>query len=610
MAAAAFTIVRDSYSGIVAHLRWFTSAAALVNREDRTEALLDRYEKCPTRLKEVEERYQRFISHLDDVPLESFPEHRREQVHEDYTQIMNLADDIAQRAREVLASRAGVSPHSAPLKTPVGLLTKLPNLDLPRFDGRLDTWLGFIGLFESLVDSRDDLGPSQKLAYLLSVLDGEARGLVQHLPIRDGSYEVARSLLTKRYHNERCLADAHIDQIMDLPVVSNTAQLRTELLNPLLIATNSLHRLGLPVAQWSYLLVRIVLKRLPVSLRARFEQGHARDEASPLPTFEQLLTFLEDECRMGDVMVTSTPVGASSPSPTNQRRTAHTASRGKTTPRFAVAQAARPDCRFCKSQGHKTAKCPEFVALHVAARRRIAQARGWCFSCLGDHYQRACPDTHPCPVCRGQHLKLLCANANGRRDHAGSPSGGYVSGRRDQSRSFESGSSSTRRADCAAVDRRHGSVRSPTGGYVSGRRDQSCSCESGSTPPRRADCAAVDRRHGSACSPTGGYVSGRRDQSRSFESRSPPLPSRDQSRSPQVVYHDYCDVSPVRRPSPPLVERPRLESRNPRYGRSGGYKPPILARGSRHREEAEFKSFPHFDAPFRHSGIRSPPRNH
>ncbi|CAH0731033.1 unnamed protein product, partial [Brenthis ino] len=95
MAAAAFTIFRDSYSGIVAHLRWFTSAAALVNREDRTEALLDGHEKCPTRLKEVEEHYQCFISHLDDVPLESFPEHRREQVHEDYAQIMNLADDIA-----------------------------------------------------------------------------------------------------------------------------------------------------------------------------------------------------------------------------------------------------------------------------------------------------------------------------------------------------------------------------------------------------------------------------------------------------------------------------------------------------------------------------------
>ncbi|CAH2109297.1 unnamed protein product [Euphydryas editha] len=73
MAAAANIAVRESYSGIASHLRWFTSAAALVNRENRTEALLDRYEKCSTRLQEVEALYQRFILHLDDVPLESFP---------------------------------------------------------------------------------------------------------------------------------------------------------------------------------------------------------------------------------------------------------------------------------------------------------------------------------------------------------------------------------------------------------------------------------------------------------------------------------------------------------------------------------------------------------
>ncbi|CAH2108912.1 unnamed protein product [Euphydryas editha] len=317
-------------------------------------------------------------------------------------------------------------------------------------------WMGFIGLFESLVDSREDLGPSQKLAYLLSVLDGEARGLVQHLPISDGSYEVARSLLTKRYHNQRCLADAHIDQIMDLPVVSSAAQLRTELLNPFLIATNALNRLGLPVAQWSYLLVRIVLKRLPVSLRARFEQGHARDEASPLPTFDQLLTFLEDKCRMGDVMVADTPVEPSGPRPTNQRRTAQIAPKGKAVP-----------------------------------------------------------------------LTPICC-----------------------------------RADCA------------TGLPIF--------LESGSPPPRSADCAAVDRRHGSARSPTGGYESGRRVESRTFVSRSPPQSPHGQSRSPPVVHHDYRGARPARLPSPPLAERPRLESRNPRYGRSWRYEQPTMARSSRH----------------------------
>lgn len=193
MASSALTIVRKSYSGLTSHLGWFSTAAALVSREDCTEAFLNRYEKCSTRLEEVETLSQRLILHLDDVPTESFPNERWEHVHEYYAQIMKLADEIAQCAREVLVLRAAVPPNRAPVKTPLGLLTLLPNLDLPRFDGQLDTWMGFIGLFESLVDSRDDLSPSQKLAYLLSVLDGEARGLVQHLSICDGSYETARS---------------------------------------------------------------------------------------------------------------------------------------------------------------------------------------------------------------------------------------------------------------------------------------------------------------------------------------------------------------------------------------------------------------------------------
>lgn len=104
LAAAASAIVRESCSGIAVHLRWFSSAAALVNRQDRTEALLDRHEKCPTRLQEVEALYQRFILHLENVTLESFSKERWDQVYEDYVQIMDMIDDIAKHAQEVLAT--------------------------------------------------------------------------------------------------------------------------------------------------------------------------------------------------------------------------------------------------------------------------------------------------------------------------------------------------------------------------------------------------------------------------------------------------------------------------------------------------------------------------
>ncbi|CAH0727169.1 unnamed protein product, partial [Brenthis ino] len=260
---------------------------------------------------------------------------------------------------------------------------------------------------------------------------------------------------------------------------------------------------------------------------------------------------------MGDVMVASTPVWEHQvPDPPTKRRTAPNCAKGKN------------DFPLCCRSGRTT-------GLPIL---RIAQARGWCFSCLGDHYQRACPDTHPCPVLQRAALETaVCANANGRRDHAGSPFGRV----------------------------------SPRSGYVSGRRDQSRSFESGSPPPRCADCVAVDRRHGSAVQPHGLVCEWTPGPVRSLESRSPPLPSRDQSRSPRgrvptiTVMQVRYDCHP-----PPLAERPRLESRNPRYGRSRGYKPPTMARGSRHRGEAEFKPFPLSDAPSRHCGVRSPPRKH
>lgn len=564
---SAVSIVRDAAAGLQSHLRWLSSAATLIGRPDRTEALLDRHDKCTARLREVDQLYHKFTLNCEDVPPEAFPETRRAQVHADYGQILELADAVSQHAREILAARAGEVPRRASVKTPVGLLSKLPTLDLPRFDGRLDQWLGFVHLFDSLVDSREDLGPSQKLAYLLSVLGGEARGLIQHLPISDGSYSVARALLSKRYHNLRCLADVHIDQILGLPAVATIATLRTELLNPLLIATNALARLELPVDKWSYLLVHVVLKRLPLTLRARFEQKHGGHDAAPLPTFTELSEFLEDECRMGDMMVADTPVGPPAPRPSNQRRNARGGPEGKAPPRFAAAH-TRPDCGFCKSSGHRATHCPDFAALHVASRRRIARARGWCFSCMGDHFQRDCPDPRPCATCGGQHLRLLCANAPGtgrERDHGGSPTGGYARRHRDESRCLESGAPS----------------------------------------PRNADCAAAERRQSPAHSPTGGYVRGHRDESRVLES---PPPLRERERTPTVVYHDYRNALPVRMPSPPLAERPRLDSRPPRVGRSRRYELPPMARPQARRAEEEFEHSPRFDLPARGYGDRAQPR--
>ncbi|CAG5020651.1 unnamed protein product [Parnassius apollo] len=87
----------------------------------------------------------------------------------DYEQFFSLTDDLiaaganyASEAREARLSGLPEPPRKQP--TQPELLGQLPTLDLPRFSGVLSDWLTFVGLFDSRVDARRDLTPSQKMA--------------------------------------------------------------------------------------------------------------------------------------------------------------------------------------------------------------------------------------------------------------------------------------------------------------------------------------------------------------------------------------------------------------------------------------------------------------
>lgn len=262
--------------GVSATLRWFTSAVALVDRPDREQALLERYEDLPARLQALEQHAAALHLVLVDPPSEKeFDKEGVEQSLRDVDQAYEMADTLSQRVREIKAAQRGESvvPQGVK-KTPATLLGRLPTLDLPTFEGDLSTWMGFLNLFDSLVHSREDLSPSQKLAYLRSALRGEASALVQHLIINDENYEVARALLTSRYQNVRLLADTHVAAILALPRVTRATSLRRDLLNPLLSAINTLKRLGLPVDDWSFILLHLILSKLPVEMKGRFEQKY------------------------------------------------------------------------------------------------------------------------------------------------------------------------------------------------------------------------------------------------------------------------------------------------------------------------------------------------
>ncbi|XP_052744238.1 uncharacterized protein LOC128199306 [Bicyclus anynana] len=405
---------------ITAELRWAAAAHTLIGRDDRVESLRQRCSQLSSRLCAAEEAYRALLG-MDGVDAGILESSRK-----DLEQLEELCDGLLEADRRLAREAKLNALDSSPLRraTQPELLGRLPTIELPRFSGCLSSWLGFEAMFNGLVDSRQDLAPTQKMAYLLSALDGEALQVVAHLDLAPTNYTTARLLLQRRYANVRRLADGYVGQILSLPMIRGVEQLRFGLVNPVVVATNGLRKLDLPVEEWSFLLLHIVLSRLPSDLKLRFEQRHGGDGASYLPGFQELISFLEQECRLAENAGVPAPVSPSGRSAQEGRRggapqggpskEGRVAPRGSPpSPRFRVATASAARCTFCKGPGHRVGACPDFAALSVRARRSIANARKWCYSCLEPHWQRDCASRRPCPHCQGNHLGLLCANRNG-----------------------------------------------------------------------------------------------------------------------------------------------------------------------------------------------------
>lgn len=328
--------------------------------------------------------------------------------------VRDKVDDLKIRLEEIKPHQFESPRTSTPLKenksmildTPV---SKLPDLPIPRFDGRPDGWISFIDQFDSVVDNQPTLTPTLKLHYLVGALSDEPRRLIQHLKIEAGNYTVARDLLKRRYHNLRVLADTHIAQIMMLPNISpKLSGLRVSFLNPLLSTYRCLERLDLPVNHWSYLLVHLCLAKLPSELKSRFERRFG-DDPNKLPTFDHLITFLEDECRHHDNVGSASVVDTTASLGTSTTRFPKSNARSPPPTRTYVTFAPTPKCHVCNSASHYVRECPEFVHLPTRQRVNVVKEARLCYRCLDKHSISQCKRDYRCNTCRrSSHHTLLC----------------------------------------------------------------------------------------------------------------------------------------------------------------------------------------------------------
>ncbi|KAJ8896201.1 hypothetical protein PR048_001544 [Dryococelus australis] len=74
---------------------------------------------------------------------------------------------------------------------------KMPDIELPKFNGNVTQWQAFYDLFLTLIHNR---------SLHESSLQSEASALVSTLPVTNANYEVVRNLLAQRYNQPRLIA--------------------------------------------------------------------------------------------------------------------------------------------------------------------------------------------------------------------------------------------------------------------------------------------------------------------------------------------------------------------------------------------------------------------
>lgn len=103
------------------------------------------------------------------------------------------------------------------------LNTKLPQLELSKFNGDILRWPEFWDRFHSTIDSQQ-LSDADKLAYLQASLGCETLAAIEGLDTTNQNYAVAVSILKDRYGKVGIVLDAHYQALQNIRRANNIPQ--------------------------------------------------------------------------------------------------------------------------------------------------------------------------------------------------------------------------------------------------------------------------------------------------------------------------------------------------------------------------------------------------
>lgn len=314
---------------------------------------------------------------------------------------------------------------------------KLPEFQLPKFDGAFENWIGFRDTFEALID-KANLRPIEKLLYLVNACkEGEADQVIGSINIAGENYPVAWQALKNRYEDKKLLVDRHISELLKCKAVAkeNPGDLR-HLLSCYSNRISQIQQIVDDKAKlWDLLLIHLASWRLDDESRREWEKSVKKDE---IPSWKTMEEFLNERCRVTDKLSTNSRivrnknnigVVSNKPQIKTQNHTTKTttillatnaeatpSSNGEVRSKEGDDVLLRNDasqrtnslrCHFCGAD-HFIYHCDSLIGLPCGERRNQLANRGICLNCLNfGHTEATCRSAKRCQRCKAKHHTII-----------------------------------------------------------------------------------------------------------------------------------------------------------------------------------------------------------
>lgn len=278
---------------------------------------------------------------------------------------------------------------------------KLPQLELPKFDGDPKKWQGFFDAFCAAIHDKNFIPAAQKFSYLKSCLRGSAATYLQHLNVTEANYKEAFELLIKKYDRKKFTISEFIFTFMNQPFISKASSTAVHsMLDVAQEVVRGLKALGNKAEERDPWLIHILVNKLDSESRSLWAQASTGND---FPSFDNFIEFLEKRCEALDTIqncysqrpttVLSKPQSVKSQSNPNAK---------------SFATSITNVCEFCKINEHKLFECKAFKELSISERRSYINAEKRCYNCLhNNHNVRWCKIKQRCFKCHRKHHSLL-----------------------------------------------------------------------------------------------------------------------------------------------------------------------------------------------------------